>query len=173
MRTLALQSGQLAFATFKTNNHSRKRLLLNYNDAYIGYQFILAHVELRCTQGAWTQGFNEIKSHIAKYFDSGLSVERYRDLPADTKSFIGRCSGLKKAASSTAYSVLARTELERIQQECEALYECAIIAPAKEAENRIYIWTLNEKYERAKPDILDEWYSYADQFPHHAYPESV
>ncbi len=173
MTTMALQSGQLSFATFKTNNHSRRRKLLNYEDAYLGYEFIHAHVELRCKVGAWTDSFSEVKAHIAKYLHPELNIERYGDLPADTKSFVGRCSGLKKSSRSSSYSQLARLELEKIRQECDALYECAITIPAKEAENLIYIRSLNEKYQEAMPDMLDEWYAYAERFPHHAYPESV
>lgn len=172
MATQTHSQKQLAFSFQRNTRHTRRRKLLCHNDALLGYHYILAHVQMRCVEGRWSQSFYELKDYVLQYLpDKGIT--HYTELPEDTKSFIGRCGNRKKAAPHTSYCAIAKIELEKIQQESNELYRCAIIEPARDAANKIYVRTLRHKYETHRDELLDEWYSYAEQHPHNAYPESV
>jgi hypothetical protein len=152
---------------------ARRKKLLSYEQALVGYVFILTLAQKRREEiPTWAMSFNQIKDDIARSIKE-QRVTHYRDLSSDAKSFVSRCSGIKNQNKSVGYITIARQQLLLIQHEGEQLYLGAIIDPSTEAQkaidNRKHCEAYRLWFEERKPEFVAEWNAWAEMNPQLAF----
>lgn len=152
---------------------AKRKKLLNYSQALVGYVFILTLAEKRREEiPTWMMSFNQIKDDVARSIKE-QRVTHYRDLSSDAKSFVSRCSGIKNHNKSIGYVTIARQQLLLIQHEGEQLYRSAIIDPSTSAQkaidNRKHCEAYRLWFEEHKPEFMAEWDAWAEKNPQHAF----
>ena len=150
---------------------ARRKKILNYKDACIGYTLILILAEKRRNnKSAWHLSFNDIKDDVTRSHPQ-IRVAQYRDLPSDTKSFISRCSGIKskKENEDIGYLEIARQQLLLVQYTEEELYRGAITEPSGEIENRLHYEASKAWWKEHLPLMENEWYVWAEKNPRLAF----
>lgn len=152
---------------------ARRKKLLNYSEALVGYIFILTLAEKRREKvPTWMMSFNQIKDDIARSIKE-QRVTHYHDLSSDAKSFVSRCSGIKNQNKDIGYITIARQQLLLIQREGERLYQSAITEPSNAAQktidDRYYCKMHRVWFEEHKPEFIDEWERWAEKNPQLAF----
>ena len=152
---------------------ARRKKLLNYSEALVGYIFILTLAKKRREKvPTWMMSFNQIKDAIARSVKE-QRVTHYRDLSSDAKSFVSRCSGIKNQNKDIDYTTIAYKQLFLIQRERKQLYLSAIKEPSataqKAIDDRYYCKMHRMWFEERTPEFVDEWEKWAEKNPQLAF----